>query len=184
MELWHHLIDTDHLGARITHTADEAMPPSLTNEERARRHDAVDEAVRGILETELGELMDRVEGTAKHAADPERFPAPPTKGKGFFEHLGHDRLVILALQEMEEQNTGESRDTDSIGTTAQTFLAEMPSLAPALEAAVEANPLPLSIYHQAMDHLEETAREAGAAVSAKDRWHGLEILNRGNEPGE
>lgn len=61
MELYHHLIDTDQLGARIAAAAERRMPQGLEPEEQERTLEAVDEAVEPLLKNDLKQLMDRVE---------------------------------------------------------------------------------------------------------------------------
>lgn len=68
MELYHHLIDTDSLSARIFSLADRHIPPGISEEERETRHEAVDEAVEHLLKNDLHEVMERVEAKVKETA--------------------------------------------------------------------------------------------------------------------
>lgn len=69
MELYHHLIDTDSLGARIHALTQGIIPRNSPEQLREDIDQAVDEAVEPILKTDLKELMDRVERTARKTVD-------------------------------------------------------------------------------------------------------------------
>lgn len=69
MELHHHLVDTDSLGARIHALTQGIIPGNSPDELRDDIHEAVDKAVEPLLKTDLKELMERVETTARRTVD-------------------------------------------------------------------------------------------------------------------
>ena len=69
MELHHHLVDNDSLGARIHALTQGIIPRNSPGELRDDIHEAVDEAVRPLLKTDLKELMERVETTVRRTVD-------------------------------------------------------------------------------------------------------------------
>lgn len=76
MELYHFLIDTDSVGARIESLALRHMPPGLDDEQLDRRLEAVGEATGHLLRHDLREVMERVEQVVKDTArkDPDEYP--------------------------------------------------------------------------------------------------------------
>ena len=182
MELYHPLIDTDSLGARIFSAADAAMPRTLDDPQRDARHQAVDDAVRPILETELNQLMERVRQTALHAADPDSHPAPriplPEEDPGPFAALGYRRIILMTAQEIEEQNTGEPISVDSIRAKPEVFLEQMPSLAEALDRAMANNRVGERLYDDVLDLLLDTARDTAAGLTPEDRQTALRLIDQ------
>ena len=69
MELHHHLVDTDSLGARIHALTQGIIPRNSPEELREDIDEAVDKAVGPLLKGELNELMERVETTARRTVD-------------------------------------------------------------------------------------------------------------------
>ena len=66
MELHHFLIDTDSLGERIYALKQSLMPDDLDDDTWESANQEVDEALKPLLETDLQELMGRVEDTARN----------------------------------------------------------------------------------------------------------------------
>lgn len=182
MELYHPLIDTDSLGARIFSAADAAMPSTLDETEREARHQAVDDAVRPMLETELGQLMERVRQTALYAADPDSHPAPrtplPEEDPGPFAALGYRRIILMTAQELEEQSTGEPTYVDSISAKPETFLERMPSLGEALDRAMAKNRMGERLFDDVLDLLLDTARDTAAGLTPEDRETALRLIDQ------
>ena len=69
MELYHHLVDTDSLGARIHALTQGIIPRNSPDELREDIHEAVEQAVEPILKADLKDLMERVETTARRTVD-------------------------------------------------------------------------------------------------------------------
>lgn len=182
MEIYHQLIDTDSLGARIFSAADAAMPRTLDETEREARHEAVDDAIRPILKAELNRLMERVRLTALHAADPDSHPAPrtplPEEDPGPFAALGYRRIILMTAQELAEQSTGEPISVESIRARPQTFLERMPSLEAALEKAMAGNRMGGQLYDDVLDLLLDTARDTAAGLTPEDRETALRLIGQ------
>ena len=65
MELYHHLIDTDSLSARIFALTQDIMPKGTYDDTAEAVGEAVDAAIDPILKVELKQVMDRVEATVR-----------------------------------------------------------------------------------------------------------------------
>ena len=65
MELYHHLIDTDSLSARILALTQDLMPKGTYDDTAEAVGEAVDAAIDPILKVELKQVMDKVEATVR-----------------------------------------------------------------------------------------------------------------------